>query len=184
MRVPNSLLDAIANKLFLWCMWCLKQVLIIAEYWPLVHCLCSTPGFRSAPLCFIQWLINPLCLYLPRPHTQWAFQSRPSGKCSVQRDMFKNFSEKSWIYEALLRLNGQQFDSIQSKTITLHIELLLKETFKWYFFHITKIYCLAFYAHRSIPDLIFISKEFTLAENDGLFKTHLKWRCTQMLQPL
>lgn len=101
-------------------------------------------GFRSAPLFHIQWLINPQCLYLPRPHTDLQRNVQCSVTC-LRTFLKRQFSE------ALLRLNGQQFDSIQSETI---------------------------------PGLTFISKVFTLAENDALFKTRLKLRCTQMLQPL
>lgn len=109
----------------------------------LLFIVCALPRVLD-PLHFvsyIQWLINPLCLYLPRPHTQWAFQSRPSGKCSVQRDTFKNFSEKTILWSSsvvkrsTVRLYSVWNYYVPHRTaVYCFFPLRLEETFKWYFF--------------------------------------------------
>lgn len=111
----------------------------------LLFIVCALPRvFRSAPLCFIYtvlWLINPLCLYLPRP--QWAFQSRPSGKCSVQRDMFKNFSEKTILWSS---------SAVKRSTVRLY------SVWNYYVPHITAVCC--FFFSLQLEDIFFTLQRY------------------------
>lgn len=100
---------------------------------------------------YIQWLINPLCLYLSRPYTLWLFKLDLQGNVQCSVTCLRTFLQR--ISEALWWLYSQQLDYsvwnyyVPHKTAVLlgfFFLPLVKGKQKSDIFHINKIHCLRF----------------------------------------